>query len=238
MSTYPPLAVQAYEQLLAYAMRHPEEVGGVKAAGLHIQRSPNDVCNRSNMEGHITASALVLAPCARGIPHALLVHHKSLQRWLTPGGHLELGGDVPGGDNHHRRAPAYRAISSFAPDQTLWDAAMREVIEETGVQDVVPQPLRAHSTAKGRATNAHLPHGLADVFDIDTHAIPKNAAKGEGAHVHHDFMFLAQAPSLASLKPQLAEINGARWMPAVQLTSMCTPRMDRVLRKLHLLDLA
>jgi len=57
--------------------------------------------------GHITCTGLVLAP--DGI-HVLAVHHRRLERWLLPGGHVE------------------------ASDETIASAARREVQEETGVE--------------------------------------------------------------------------------------------------------
>ena len=56
--------------------------------------------------GHITCTGLVLAPDGERV---LLVHHRRLDRWLLPGGHVE------------------------AEDAEIGDAARREVIEETGV---------------------------------------------------------------------------------------------------------
>lgn len=56
--------------------------------------------------GHFTASGCVLAPDGESI---LLIHHKRLDRWLQPGGHID---------------PA---------DESAMAAARREVYEETGV---------------------------------------------------------------------------------------------------------
>jgi 8-oxo-dGTP pyrophosphatase MutT (NUDIX family) len=55
--------------------------------------------------GHITCTGLVLAPDGERL---LLVHHRRLDRWLLPGGHVE------------------------PQDATIADAARREVVEETG----------------------------------------------------------------------------------------------------------
>jgi 8-oxo-dGTP pyrophosphatase MutT (NUDIX family) len=63
--------------------------------------------------GHITATAVVLSPDRRRF---LLVHHRRLDRWLLPGGHVET------------------------QDRTVWDTARREAVEETGV--VIPATLR------------------------------------------------------------------------------------------------
>ncbi len=59
--------------------------------------------------GHITCTAVVLSPERRRF---LLVHHRRLDRWLLPGGHVETS------------------------DEAIWETARREAIEETGAQIV------------------------------------------------------------------------------------------------------
>jgi 8-oxo-dGTP pyrophosphatase MutT (NUDIX family) len=59
--------------------------------------------------GHFTASGFVLAPQRDAL---VLVHHRKLDRWLQPGGHLE------------------------ASDADILAAARREVLEETGLADL------------------------------------------------------------------------------------------------------
>lgn len=64
--------------------------------------------DRATPEGHVTASAWVTdASCT----HALLTHHRRLERWLQLGGHVES-------------------------DATLLDSALREVHEESGLTRV------------------------------------------------------------------------------------------------------
>jgi 8-oxo-dGTP pyrophosphatase MutT (NUDIX family) len=72
--------------------------------------------------GHITCTGLVLAPDGARI---LLVHHRRLDRWLLPGGHVE------------------------PEDAAIGDAARREVIEETGVA------LRSNPTAPLCGVDVH-----------------------------------------------------------------------------------
>lgn len=104
--------------------------------------------------GHITCTAVVLSPDKRRF---LLVHHRRLDRWLLPGGHVEPN------------------------DVRIWDTARREAIEETGV-DVVPEERPAlvgmdvHGIpAKGREPY-HLHHDLVFRFHAKT---PKLSASEE-----------------------------------------------------------
>lgn len=78
----------------------------------------------------------------------------------------------------------------------LLDSALREVEEETGVTNAA-----AHSWT--------LAGGIP--LDIDSHGVPPRPEKGEGAHVHHDFLFLAVAPMEVDLQAQLSEVHAAVW---------------------------
>lgn len=62
---------------------------------------------RKNLSGHITASGWVVND---SFTKVLLVHHRILDTWINPGGHLEVR-ETPG------------------------EAAAREVFEETGVKE-------------------------------------------------------------------------------------------------------
>jgi len=96
--------------------------------------------------GHFTASGFVVSPDRRTL---LLVHHTKLERWLQPGGHVEPG------------------------DTDLETAARREVVEETGLEE-----LQAFG-----------------LLDLDVHRFP---AREDGpAHDHLDvrFGFIAGSPN-------------------------------------------
>jgi len=98
--------------------------------------------------GHITCTGLVRSPDGGRV---LLVHHRRLGRWLLPGGHLEAG------------------------DASIWDAARREVVDETGA-DLLPAAQPA-------------------LVSLDVHGIP--ARPWEPYHLHHDLIFLWRARSEA-----------------------------------------
>jgi len=71
-----------------------------------LGHSPAPFSREQFTPGHVTASGLVVAPSGGRI---LIVHHRRLNRWLLPGGHVE---------------PSDPAVDA---------AAAREVLEETGV---------------------------------------------------------------------------------------------------------
>jgi 8-oxo-dGTP pyrophosphatase MutT (NUDIX family) len=111
-----------------------------------LKCSPDPFTRRQFTPGHITCTGLVLAPDRERL---LLVHHRRLDRWLLPGGHVE------------------------SEDAEIWDAARREVIEETGAI-LAPDP---HPPLAG----------------LDVHGIPSNSR--EPYHLHHDIVFHFRALS-------------------------------------------
>jgi 8-oxo-dGTP pyrophosphatase MutT (NUDIX family) len=70
------------------------------------EHTEDALIDRKNFRGHITTSAFILNENAASI---LLLQHKSLNRWLQPGGHVDR------------------------TDTSLKAAALREAIEETGL---------------------------------------------------------------------------------------------------------
>jgi len=94
--------------------------------------------------GHITCTGLVLGPDGDRL---LVVHHRRLERWLLPGGHVE------------------------PEDAEIWDAARREVVEETGA--------------------ALLPDTAPRLAGLDVHGIPPKGR--EPYHLHHDLLFAFRA---------------------------------------------
>lgn len=69
----------------------------------------NNLFNRKNYEGHITASGYIFA---KNDNKMLLLEHKALKKFLQPGGHAELS------------------------DETILDTAKREIKEETGLENL------------------------------------------------------------------------------------------------------
>ena len=144
------------QALGAYRGETPRDEGTISRFRVFLER--HDPFCRSDPDGHVTASAVVVRPGTE----FLLVFHRKLGRWLQPGGHVEAG------------------------DVTVFDTAVREAREETGISDFAA------------------PLGDA-ILDLDVHAIP---AFGEDpSHFHYDVRFLLTVGGNGT------PIPGARWFP-------------------------
>jgi ADP-ribose pyrophosphatase YjhB (NUDIX family) len=136
---------------------------------LRDTHDPGQVFHRKNFAGHITASGFVLSADYKMLA---LVRHKFLNRCLQPGGHVET------------------------TDQNVLAAALREILEETGLQSCRHLPFHSDPL---------LP------IDIDTHEIPANPKKNEPKHLHHDFRFLFCAEG--EVDPRGRQQNGeGQWI--------------------------
>lgn len=92
--------------LNTYLTLFPAEAQRIQLFSDYAARTETqNLYNRKNFDGHITTSAFIVNRSTREI---LLLKHKSLNRWLQPGGHVEQ-------------------------DDTLIASALREAEEETGI---------------------------------------------------------------------------------------------------------
>lgn len=74
-----------------YIELYPHEVERQKSFESFIGNTTfRDLYNRKNFKGHITASAFIVNPIESTL---LLIHHKILNRWLQPGGHVDYSDD-------------------------------------------------------------------------------------------------------------------------------------------------
>lgn len=127
--------------------------------------------HRKTLPGHVTTGALLLDDEGR----LLQIAHKALGRWLNPGGHCE------------------------SQDTSLPEAALRELVEETGIPAHAIELLAQ-------------PGGLP--IDIDIHPIPANPAKDEPGHWHYDFRYVFRLTGSSAVDLQEDEVDGHRWIPA------------------------
>lgn len=169
--------------LSTYLDAHPEDKEQLAPLTGLLDEVP-DVTSRAEFRGHVTAGA-VLVNAERQVLH---IRHNALGKWLLPGGHVE------------------------AEDVTLPGAALRELVEETGLNGeavTLVHPVPVH---------------------IDLHRIPANDAKGEPAHFHADFRFLFRLDRDTEVKLQEEEVGGYAWRAATEIAD--STLRDRVLTSL------
>ncbi len=130
-------------------------------------QNEHSIVLRQNTFGHVTASGLVVKD-----GKVALIFHNKLQKYIQPGGHIEN-------------------------DDSLHDAALREVAEETGMSVIL------HPWHKD---NEFIP------LNIDVHKIPYNEKKQEPEHYHYDFTYVF-ATINSDLHLQQEEVSDLKWVP-------------------------
>lgn len=111
-----------------------------------LNYSPNPFSRSIYTPGHITCTGAVLSPKRKRV---LLVHHRRLDRWLLPGGHVE------------------------AQDPTVFETARREVLEETGACLAASEEPKlvgvdVHPIPSNGREPLHLHHDLIFVFQAES----------------------------------------------------------------------
>ena len=159
--------------------------------------SKNDnVIDRKNMNGHITVSALVVKD-----KKALLLWHKTFQSLMQPGGHID------------------------PPDKTVFEAAIREVKEETGL-DVEKDHIFADGIFSG------IP------ISLDVHPILANEKKQESAHYHYDMYFYLKLKNEdQEIKNEDDGVEGAQWFDLEKIDESFNGVTFKAVRKYKSLSL-
>ncbi|MEV6036057.1 NUDIX hydrolase [Nonomuraea sp. NPDC052116] len=126
--------------LARYLDTHPDRAPDVSRL-THALQPGRDLTSRKTFPLHVTCSAACIDDTGR----VLMIHHRALDRWLLPGGHVEPG------------------------DISLYGAALRELEEETGIpwqhavsppaHDIIPVDIDVHeipaNPAKGERAHSH-----------------------------------------------------------------------------------
>lgn len=161
-----------------------------------IERAPYP-WRRSTPDGHLTASAWVLD---RTHTHVAMIHHRKLDRWLQPGGHID------------------------DTDVSWRDAARRELEEETGLTRFVRSADEAelfdvdvHAIPARRDEPAHLHYDLRFLFvvDADASAVADGQLRLNAEESHDGRWFalreLANDPSLGPETQRMIELSIRRF---------------------------
>ena len=143
---------------------------------LDVLENAADPFDRALRPAHVTASAVVLDDAGERV---LLVRHRKLGLWLHPGGHVEPG------------------------DGTLADAARREAVEETGVEDLRP---------------------LGGAMDLHRHPAPC-APPGEADHLDVRYVLLADAGAVPVVSEESTDV---RWFDVDGLPPDAVPDLPEL----------
>ncbi|MGW3763091.1 NUDIX hydrolase [Streptomyces sp. NPDC005131] len=107
-------AIDIHQALTGYLDVYPEDKATLAPLS-DLLGLGADVTSRKEFRGHVTAGAVLV----NDRHQVLHIHHRALNTWLLPGGHLETA------------------------DSTLLDAALRELAEETGIRPTAVDTLAA-----------------------------------------------------------------------------------------------
>jgi 8-oxo-dGTP pyrophosphatase MutT (NUDIX family) len=153
MKDHKSICTQKAKQILkSYLKIFPNEKGRLQKLE-ELFSSKEDISSRSNMKGHLTASALVYFD-----NKFLFIHHKTLDKWLFPGGHMKKN------------------------DEDFYHSAFREAEEETGVKkshlilsewhinnQYIPIDIDIHPIAENKSKNEgdHYHHDLKFLVNLN-----------------------------------------------------------------------
>ena len=75
--------------------------------------------------------------------------------------------------------------------------------------------------------------GVQYCVEVSSHVIPRNEARGEEEHMHHDFRFLFAYTGSRTIRTDERESAGYEWLPLddeyVRREILCTERADALL---------
>lgn len=187
-----PQARSLIKDLADYARIFPEEQSAAEAIIRFLEAEPFPF-SRSTASAHITGSAFILDRPASAL---LLIHHRALDRWLQPGGHIDDGEDAA-------------------------TAALREAAEETGLTGLrliswrgglLPIDIDSHvipaNPRKGEAGHVH--HDIRYLIRSDSTALSPDQAETLGARwVSLDELDELDETFPARIRRKLSQVCGA-----------------------------
>jgi 8-oxo-dGTP pyrophosphatase MutT (NUDIX family) len=146
-----------------YADILPDEAHAARAIIDFLKAEPHPF-SRSTAGAHLTGSAFILDRRAGAL---LLIHHRALNRWLQPGGHIDAGEDAA-------------------------QAALREAAEETGLAGLrlipwrggqLPIDVDSHAIPANprKGEPAHVHHDIRYLIEAESTALAPDRNETLGA---------------------------------------------------------
>ena len=177
-----------YSQIEKYCPFNEQEQQD-KLRILHFLKNNPDAFERSNMCAHMTASAWVINPEATKV---LMVYHKLYDSWSWTGGHAD-------------------------GERDMLALAVREVQEETGVQNVRPV--------------------TEDIYSLEVLTVDGHVKRGEyiSSHLHMNVTYLLMADESETLHICEDENSGVAWFSLEDALKASTEPwfVERIYKKLN-----
>ena len=175
------------EQLRAYQPCCEQEAADRELMLRYLKQFPDDILTRDNPMAHFTASGWVVTPKRDKV---LMVYHNIYNSWSWTGGHADGESD-------------------------LLAVALREVQEETGLQNIRPVSPDIWSL---------------EILGVDAHT---RRGKFVSTHLHLNVTYLIEAEDSDALCVKPDENSGVRWFGAADAVDCSNePEMRVIYRKL------
>lgn len=154
-----------------YIENYPEEESNLDLLIQFLSKNSYDAAvDWNNFEGHIVAGGFIYS---KNDKKFLMVYHRDLDMYLYPGGHMNIN------------------------DVNPLEAAIREVKEETGINDL-------------KCVNINI--DTLTPLDIHIHKIGYNERLKLPEHLHFDFRYLFVIDSIQEVKIDEEELANYQWV--------------------------
>lgn len=162
----------------SYLKIFPNEKSRLESFFLFLNNSSDfEITDCNNFIGHIVASVFVYSTVLKKF---LVLYHKDLKMYLYPGGYINK------------------------TDNSILDAAIREVNEETGLVELKELSF---------TSNPMVP------LDIDVQEIPYNERLNLPKHLHYDFRYLFLIEKISSVSIDESEMGEYTWISLEEMES-------------------
>ena len=155
--------------------------------------SYSELVDWNNFDGHLVAGGFIFSKKEKKF---LVLYHKDLEMFLYPGGHVTI------------------------EDNNVLEAAKREIIEETGLENIKELKI---------SENEMVP------IDIDTQIIKANERLNLPAHLHFDFRYLFVVDNISDIAIDTEELSEYKWINFNELKNephygKITEKIDKLIK--------